>query len=282
LVACLGCISTELSDERELPVCALQLEARDLADAVLQVNVEAPGLFTVCNGIVIAPNLVLTAANCVAVPVVEFDFSVPSCMPSGAPVEDGSFEYRYSQVVDPAAVQLQGSGEVLTHQITEIFMSAAYSSCMPDLALLRVLPALDAPRVPLRLEGAIAADEAVTISGFDVTTGTAELHDLEATVAESTGETGTASLPPRSLRLSGEACTFEGGAVLARTTSALVGIILQSDRSINCMAGSGTPVALQLAPFREFLLETARHVDAPLFAESGPQRTLGNIPDCQQ
>lgn len=277
-----ACISTEIAETRNLPVCARQLEGAQVADAIVQVNVDAPGLFTFCNGIAIAPNLVLTEANCVAVPFVEFDFTLPSCRSTGAPVEDGSFELRYSQITDPSAISLRGKTEPLESMVAEVFVSRASSPCTPDIALLRVEPGLDVPVVALRLEGESPVDEEVSISGFELGSGGAELLETEATIAEVTSQVGSDQLPPRSLLLSGNACTVEGGAVFARSTSALLGVIQQSDLTINCAPVTSHPLALQLAPFREFLLETASDANAALIAERRPDGTPSAVPDCPQ
>lgn len=275
----LACVSTNVADTRDLPVCAVQLDSAPVADAMVQINVDAQGLSTFCNGTVIAPNLVLTEANCVAIPYVEFDFTLPSCRATGAPVEDGSFEFRYSRIADPSSISLLGKTDPLASMVAEVFVSQASSPCMPDIAVLQVQPELNAPVAPLRLEGNSIVDEEVTITGFDLTGPTAELHETDSTVADATSEVGGEKLPPRSMLLSGNACTVEGGAVFASTTSALIGVIQQSDLNISCDTGTGHPVAVQLPPFREFLLDTARQARTTLVAE----RRAGVpsvIPDC--
>jgi hypothetical protein len=277
-----ACISTEITDHRNLPVCALQLEDPHVGDAIVQINVDAPGLFTFCNGTAIAPNLVLTEANCVAVPYVEFDFTLPSCRHTGAPVEDGTFEFRYSQIADPSTISLRGKTEPLPSMVGEVFVSRASSPCSPDIALLRVQPELDVPDVLLRLEGGSPVDEKVTVSGFELGADSPELHETEASITEATSEVGSKQLPPSSLLLSGNACTAEGGAVFDRSSSALLGVIQQSDLTISCAPVTSHPIALQLAPFREFLLETASHANAELLSERRPHGTPGQIPDCPE
>ena len=278
VLANVGCVATDGIAPEELPVCA-ERRSDDPSDAVVRVFVEGPEFVMRCNGVLIAPNLVLTATSCLTQRVGEADFNVPRCLgTTGAPLESGSFEARYLGLAERASISLKRGNESLESTIEAVFVSEAASACLPDIAILAIQPALDLPTITLRLEGTSQVGDVVTLNGYDISEGTPAQHSTPVDVVEVTSYNGTDRLPPRSLRLSGRACTGEGGAVLARETNALVGLVVASSLTINCDADGEGPLAVQIAPFREFILETARLTDARVISElrDGPS----SIPRC--
>jgi hypothetical protein len=279
-----ACVSTDLDHERDLPVCARRESSGSAAEGVVQVIlVEPPD--EACNGVAIAPTLLLTAVNCVTALATEghgAGFTAPRCKDTGAPVEDGSFIFRFSTVADPASILVRREdGTTFEPAVARVFVSSTSSSCMPDIAVLQMQFALDVPIVPVRLEETELTGEDVIVSGYEVTEDSLRRHESTATVVESTSDTGSATLPPRSLLLSGQTCAKPGGAVLAVDTGALVGLIQTTERTINCDAAMESPVAIRIEPFRQFLLETAEAAQASLVSELRPEGS-GSIPACPE
>jgi hypothetical protein len=263
-------VNTELDDQQELPVCAAPLSSEPNPQSIVRVILDEPP-YEICNGVVIAPTLVLTAVNCVAQRASDNEIATnvaPLCADTGAPAEDGSFLFRFSTLASPASISVQrDDGTPFDSAVASLFVSSAASACMPDIAVLRMQLALDLPMVPLRLEAADPTGEEVIVAGYDLSAASLERHQSGATVVEATSDTGTATLPPRSLSLSGEACAKPGGAVLSQSTGALIGVVQTTQRTINCRNSTVSPVAMRMEPFRQFLLETAKAAQTSLLSE---------------
>jgi len=279
-----ACVSTDIEGPQPA-VCAARRDPRSLAASVVRVRLDGP-LRSLCNAVVIAPTLLLTATNCVAEVAAPEDFrtgfTAPRCTPSGAVREDGSFIDRFATLAEPESITIQrDDGLPFDARVEQIFVASAESTCMPSFAVLELQFPLDVPLAPapVQLVEVPLLGREVLVIGFDVSTDELQRHVQPATVSEVTGDTGSDTLAPRSLMLSGKACAFSGGAVLDMETGALVGSIRASELNLNCFEGVGAPLAVRVAPYRRLLLEAAAAAGASLLAEPRLQGAV-EIPPC--
>jgi hypothetical protein len=283
VISTTACLSTNIDDASDLPVCAATAPAAGIEDAIVKIELDAPPN-EICNGVAIAPTLLLTAVNCVTLLASDSDdagFLPPRCADTGAPIEDGSFLFRFSMMAAPSLVLVSDAdGVPFESAVARIFVSNAVSVCMPDLAVLEMQIPLDVPVVPVRFEEKARVEDEVLLVGFDFSESPFGRHASSATISELTSDRGTETLPPRSFSLSGNACTLPGGAVLDPGTGALVGSIRSTERTVNCPSEQGSPIAVRLPPFRQFLMETARTASTSLVVEP-PLGVAGTIAPCR-
>jgi hypothetical protein len=286
-LACLACVSTEI-EPLPLPVCAAGGDPSVLTSSVVSITHDGP-VSEICNAVFIAPTLLLTAVNCVANLASPENpragFSPPHCInDTGAVIEDGSFLDRFSTLAEPESIVIeQDDGAPIDARVARVFLAGVESTCMPSIAVLQLQFPLGVPRapVPVQLDEVDLLGRELLVIGFDVSEDDYARHVSPATVIEATFDVGSDTLPPRSLRLSGQACTLAGGAVIAADTGALVGSIRTSALTIACPVPMASPLAVRVAPFRRFLLETARDVTTSLVAEPSSEGSL-DIPSCPQ
>ena len=284
-VALVACVSLDV-DGPELPACAVPdvVAPESEASAVVLVNLNEPP-YEVCGAVVIAPTLLLTAVNCVT-PLLSQDeeagFIPPRCTPTGAALEDGRFLFRYSPTTAPSgSIQLAGEDEIpLGIDVSGVFVSSAASTCTPDVAIVQTRLALDLPAIPIRVEPAESPGDDVVIIGYDTSNRRLERNTTLANIVAVTSDSGSQGLPPRSLSLSRDTCTKPGGAVLAADTGALIGLIQTTDRTINCSTATGSPIAVRLAPYRQFIMEVARSTQTTLKLEFASDQA-GVAPTCE-
>jgi hypothetical protein len=279
-----ACISTDL-DEHELRTCASRAASAPDLRALVRLTLRVPPNEE-CNAVVIAPTLLLTTVNCISTLVSRDEdrggSTPPRCMPSGAPIEDGSFLFRYAMPVEAGSVRVaSANADAFDAMIDELFVSAAASTCTADLALVKLQLAIGAPVLPVRLDAQELAGDQVVIAGDEIGLLGTELLTSTASILESTSDQGSPTLPPRSLLLSGDTCAKAGSAVLSADTGALIGLLQPTARTINCEDGAdASPIAVRVAPFRRFLLEGAAAAQTSLLAEYGSDAS-GLIPLCE-
>ncbi len=272
-----GCLSTEPPGS-ELSAC--WAAARVAApESVVATVLEGP--YETCNAVVIAPTLLLTLPGCVS-HLVSNDpnagFEPPQCdTASGALREDGRFIDRFSMA--PAVVRvLDEIGAFSETRVVDIFLSEGSSACASALAVLEVQPPLARPAASLRLETkGLLVDTPATLVGFDLSY---SRYEAPAIVVDRTSEQGIRALVPRTFSLESGACSFPGGAVISPESGALIGLLHASSRTRNCVLGEGDLPAAPLAPFRQFLLETASSVGATLQLEPAEGAAGGQLPAC--
>jgi hypothetical protein len=280
-----ACISTDL-DEHALRTCASREASAPDIRAIVRLSLGEPP-YEECNAVVIAPALLLTTVNCVSTLVSRDEdragSTAPRCMPSGAPIEDGSFLFRYATPVAAGSITVSSTNAAAFEAVVdELYVSAAASTCMADLALVKLQLAIDAPVLPVRLDAQELAGDEVVIAGDEITLLGTELLTSTASIVESTTDQGSSTLPPRSLLLSGDTCAKAGSAVISADSGALIGLLQPTARTINCETGAdASPIAVRVAPFRRFLLEGARAAQTSLLAEYGSD-TAGLISPCKE
>jgi hypothetical protein len=276
-----ACVSTDIDDTSNISACVPS--RGDVTEpSIVKVRLEDP--YVICNAVPIAPTLLLTATECVTLPAAPENgltgYVAPECTSSGAPREDGSFIFRFTSAASTTSLSLlRDDGSPIGAAVAQIFVSSTASLCMPALAVIETDVPLDLTIAAVRLDDTTHEGEEVTLSGYDLADNGLSSHTTDATIEEVTGDVGTATLPPRSLRLSGQACTLQGGAVLSRGTGALVGIVRTSEINIECANEMGAPSAVLVPPLRQFLLETASAARASLLAEPDHSGSIDPCPE---
>ena len=201
-----------------------------------------------CTGAALAPDLVLTAAHCVA----------------------GKLKYSVKMFQGGPSIAVRG---VALHPR---FNAASYaaSRATADLALLKLTAPLAELVVPASLAPArrVAIGEMLTVAGFGVTAaGTA--HGLGiprmATLAV-TGKPGTLQirlfdLATRNLRPGLGACTGDSGApVFDGASAAVIGVVSWSTAPIDEKGCGGLTGVTPLILYRSWIVDTARKFNSPI------------------
>jgi hypothetical protein len=206
-------------------------------------------------------------------PLQSFGAAAPyaeACLREGTwtATEDGSLMGMLGQALEPSALtvfRVGGQKRIPSKIVT----SHAASRCADGLALLVLDEELDVQPVPVRLDDATRATEAVTLNGYCRSSPVETLSEVNSEIEAITWAAGTDMLPPRSLWLSGGLSTLEvGGAVASSQTGAIIGIITSASAA-SCAGRdpAGNTIGLQLAPFRRMLLDTAFDANVELRIE---------------
>lgn len=262
-----GCIDTELPEPAPEWLgwpCGVSVSEQTASEAVVLVITTRPeGLLpptTVCSGVAIAPELVLTSRHCAV--------AAASAQPVRCDRTSGwlplAEEQRTSYLGD--SLDVPGNIRIVTGAdpeaasalvVEEVVVSDATSFCVDNFALLVLRSALDLEPVPVRLGANTRLGEEVRLSGFGGGPSPVRRRVLPAVVSSIVSDRGSVRAPPRSLLLEGGACSYDrGGAVFSPETGALLGTIVENPLS-SCDPQEGMTLAVNLARHANFLLEAA-------------------------
>jgi hypothetical protein len=278
-------------------LCALQQPEQVNSDAVVFLEAALEPGFLQCSGAVLTPTLLLTAQSCVTrppqlgdlhspgaagnVPVGTIDYT-QVCSPDVAwlPREDGSFAARFGQPIAPEALTARWQrGERI--QAQQVISSGAASRCADGLALIQLRRELEVQPLPLRLDEHSYEGEIVQLSAYCTPPGVPRWRELASTVEAVSYEIAGVGMPPRALRVSHQVSALElGGAVLSAETGQLLGVLASGERG-SCSESDplGTSIALRVAPFRRWLLDSAEALGETLRVLPGGQWS-GEPPAC--
>jgi hypothetical protein len=284
-----ACISTELEPTRSTVSCARRIDPAVSLQGMVLVNDTSGSTPQVCTGLAITRTLVLTHSVCVQKDV-EVDAGVqlvdggaPACdTKTGSPREDGRFIEWTPPLADKRALQVfwrNPGGMSQRALVARVFTLGSASYCADALAVLELDTEFDVVALPLRLQEASRVGEQVSWDGLSP--GSPPLRGMPSLIERITFESGDDTIPPRSLLLAGQACSNDlGGPVVSLETGAVIGVIATAYGG-GCGDALGKTVALRLAPFRQFLAQSARKTRGALLAEAGTTMPSGAvIPEC--
>jgi hypothetical protein len=260
-LAVVGCgDGTEATDRWRGPITG-GTDSGPEDDAVVRLLTPTYG----CSGALVAPNLLVTTAHCVALGGSYIDFS---CSPEGELDNGGS-----------------GAGEIGDHQVPELIAihtglvptadPAAYGRlilssgttviCRNDLAFLVLDRNLDGlPILPLSLDAPVLSGERISVIGYGVSTP----DQVEPRRQRRSGLfVDEIDRPPRTFTTGIGPCAGDsGGPALSDDTGAVLGVfsVLQG----SCGSELSNSVYTQVVPFRDLALLAFEAAGAePLLAE---------------
>jgi trypsin-like peptidase len=297
-----ACVSTDVAPYSS-PVrhCAARVSENVPRDAVVQVTAQLGLGLTYCSGVLIAPRLVATVANCVVAfndvlstdPPIEPSTSVPRIATASVdyeqacqrelgwrPSEDGRFLAPLGRVLRPEAITVTVIREAVLEDVEDdentelrvdkVFASRSTTNCKDDIAVLVLESPADLSQVPLRLEDTSQVGEAVSMIGYCVAQDEGALVPgrLDSQIEALTYEGGTLEAPPRSLLASRNLSIFAaGGAVVSRESGALIGVVASGNYPGCGEDTSGMTIAFRVASFRRLIEDAALYADQVLHTE---------------
>lgn len=268
-----SCVATDWEPPSAALLCVGTETVARGSESVMQLTVDdREGFLAICSAVAISKQLVLTAASCLFARVDGFPMApdrLQICDPAKgwSPRERGDFSARLGPAYEYSTVWVAPSNDLeATIPVLEVRSSGTTSRCEDDLAVVVLDLPTSVPPALLRLHDVSTAGESVVLSSLPPMAGNAATIEAEASVAEVTFDTASATAPPRSLLLDGKVCSAErGGAAFSAESNALMGIITWGWGA--CGEADGMTVAARLAPFRQFLAETAAEFGQSLRAE---------------
>jgi hypothetical protein len=288
-----ACVDTDTPRVSSEIVCISASPAVVDPNAVVKVRAALQPAVVRCSGVSVAPTLVVTSLGCVTRPSVagdpdqlaEVSRAAPTIIPGSVnyqevctrgaawiPMEDGSFAGRLGKPVDPSNVIVYARDDGRAYTVKAIATSGATSQCEGGLAVIILNRPLDVTPLSIRFEENSRIDDRVMLSGYCSSDGDVRPRTLDSRIEAIALGLASDLSPARTLSLAQEVSSFDlGGAVVARETGALLGVIANgTDRDCEELSENGTTVAVRLAPFRRMLLEAAQEAGEELQVEARP------------
>jgi hypothetical protein len=230
-LSCAAAEGADTSTEREAVIGGVPSGPED--DAVVEVRVVPPPPYysEVCSGVLLAPNVVLTALHCVAT----FDSG-----DTFACRADGSLDPKWTggwigEPLEPAAIEVYfgsvASSRVVAHGLA-VLGSGSTVACLDDVALVVLDTELPARGRPVRTDRPVVEGELMTVIGF----GENDLHSLDVIRTRRSGVPvlavgpddiahGLGAVAPRTFLVGDGPCLYDnGGPALSDETGAVTGV----------------------------------------------------------
>jgi len=252
-------------------------------NAVVQVRVVEPlpyGRWD-CVGVLVAPNLVLTALHCVT-------FSQHSgyrCAPDGSLWTPDDGTGWLGAPVPPADVHVHfGTDTGQTEPAAygqEIFGSGSTEACIDDIALVALDRDLPVTGVPMRLERAMSVGETLSVTGYG--NGSARpgpfvrfRRDGVRVLAVGPDTTDPVGLaPPRMFATDYAVCSNDDGApALVEATGAVAGIYSRGDGGVTCEDPDRRLFFVKVTPYASLVQRAFDAVGARPTAEAEPSAAV--------
>lgn len=264
-------------------------------DAVVQLATPAGH----CSATLVAPNLLLTALHCVALPKgtnAQCDETGAPITPAGAPWPDGD---KFGADRDPHTLAVLSGGQGPTPPLAvgssdpslargvQIFHSPDPHQCKTDLALVLLDRGVDDPVIaPLRLDAGVSAGEHLLAVGWGWTSGT----DLASTRQERevlalaigpapSGFPGDVALPPGFFSFGESACSGDSGGPAIADSGAVVGVASTLEKPNLLTIGSADDCKGSTVRVHEEATLTDRDVILAAFQAAGQAPWIEGTPD---
>jgi hypothetical protein len=250
LIACASAPETDAATGGEAPPTSATQDAA--------VVVVAGGNQSKCNGILVAPNVVLTALHCVALSGSGGIFF--RCTASGSTaLPDPNMYSSIGRPLEPSTIRvfMVEDGETPAAFGREVFGTGSLTICKDDVALVVLDRDLPVAGLPMRLRRPMKAQEALTAIGVANTElGRGVIRDDELHV-EAVGldemTSGDVVVPPRMFLVEEGPCVAgTGGPALSKETGAVVGVHSRYLIGLGCDLGARTLFA-KVAPYAELI-----------------------------
>ena len=255
-------------------------EASD--DSVVQLTAKPPNSTpAACSGVLIAPNIVLTAVHCVA----QYNDGTFSCNADGTIDASNPGDGSLGELAPPAQIVVR-SGVFPTATVdavaVKVFGTGTNQICRNDLALLVLDRDLPLPVAALRLTRGVEIGEAVRVVGYGATESSgstgrfARDHLRILDRGDDAGGSVTGNAAPRTLVVGEGPCHGDsGGPVFSEQTGAVVGVYSLAVAS-SCTAISARNVYTRVAPFAALVDAAFEFAGATPIAEASPSENAGD------
>jgi hypothetical protein len=265
----LGCSDAtpgQITEMRIESIVAGEPSGAEQDATVLLRAVLADGSEGVCSASLVGPNLIVTAAHCVAYQT-DGDFS---CSVRGELIDNASGGGRLGLHLPAASLEVYG-GEAprksaLAHGL-KVISTLSPHVCQNDLAFVVLDTALELPVMPMRLGRPALVHETVVLVGYGTsrndgyidyrTQPRQQKRDLEiAAVGPDLIDDGVTDTPPRVLEVEGPSgCVGDsGGPLLAEATGAVLGVY-SLQRGGSCAAPAVHSQLVHLPPYQGLIDE---------------------------
>jgi hypothetical protein len=225
-----------------------------------------------CSATLVAPNLLIATAHCVALGGAITGFS---CNADGELDNGGSGAGEIGENYAPEQLAVR-TGALPSTEVAaygrQVLSSGTTAVCRNDIAFIVLDRALEGlPLLPVRLDAPIQSGEPITVIGYGLT----GMNDVEIKRRRRSGLTVLGvDTPPRTFITGGGPCAGDsGGPALATETGAVLGVF--SVLHDTCGSEISASVYTQLAPFRELAMQAFQSAGAEPWLEGRSEPGLG-------
>lgn len=266
LFTALGCarLPEDVAEDRQRIVGGELSGPED--DAVVRVS--HPRM-AVCNGALVAPNLVVTTRSCVSAPGEGgFRCSADGQLENGGG-RGGELGSLYS--ADDFQVYAGAAGITRVAGARAIVATDSASVCADDLAFIVLDRSLEITPLAVRLRAATTVGEVMSVLGY----GLSLLDNISQRRRIDDRTVLELDVPPRTFTLSPGACDFDGGGPALSADGAVTGVF--SWRVGACDSPHGRNVFTRLSAFEDLALQAfARAGATPILDDASAELGVGS------
>lgn len=235
-----------------------------------------------CTGVLLTPELVLTARHCVSIT----DGSA-ACSEDGTPLAGGGVQsdfkpealYVFSGHKRPDFI----SGAAKAARGVELITTGAKTICNNDLALILLDRQVENAKIaPVRLDGPAVRGENVTVVGWGITTGTNFPETRQTRTGIEILQVGPArQLGPAEFKTGEGTCSGDSGGPALAESGAVLGVLSRGGNGSgatgadNCVDGEN--VWTSVAQHRDVILSAYEKTGQPAWLEGNPNPRLGAL-----